>query len=291
MNRTRGALAALTLLGLAAATRAQPAVAVALPDGGVTFGAPFELWIERSWPRDHAPQPFDALSLLPLEADELGAELVEDGGRLVETRRFLASCWRVGEVELGPFVLRTRDGAGREHVARQETARLTVRSSLPEPPGPVEWPGDVRELRGDAPWLLTLLLAGVVTAALGGLAFRRRRLPAAAAPPPGPTAADLARAEIEALAAPDGRVEEIERFYVALAGIVRRYAEREFGIRALVRTSEELVAGVPRGGDPLRDCLQRCDLVKFAADAPGARQNAEARDRALRFVDGGGGPQ
>ena len=70
---------------------------------------------------------------------------------------------------------------------------------------------------------------------------------------------------------------------------MRRFAMRRLGVRAFMHTSEELIAVVPVGGAPLRQCLFACDLVKFAASRPEQPADRDARARALAFVDANDG--
>ncbi|MCR9247837.1 MAG: hypothetical protein NXI31_22645 [bacterium] len=259
------------------------AIRVSVP-GRVAFGTPFELVVERSWPPTHAAQPFDPLGLLPLGLEEVEAGAVIDEERLVETRRYRATAWQVGELELGPFTVRARLAAQPELMAEAPKVRLVVESVLADPPGEIEWPGDVRDRRAGSALPVILALAVVLLGA--GIAFQRRRSRRAAAAEPAvvePSSAEIAERELLALALPRSEA-AIEEFYIELAEIVRRHATREFGIAAVVRTSEELVAVVPVDGDPLRDCLFACDLVKFAVDRPATAAHERARQRALEFV-------
>jgi len=260
-------------------------VIVDTPDRGAVFGEPFELSVLRAWPRDHDPQPFDPAELAPLELREIEVSMVASGAELIERRRFEAVVFEAGEIVFAPYELRTRDPGGREHVAEFAVDALMVRSSLPEPPGGIEWPGDVRELQKARIW--PLVVAALALLGLSGLGLLRKLRPAVAPPvvPVGPTAAELARQEIDALELPGSDRERLEAYYLALAVVVRRFAKRRLGVRAFVFTSEELIAVVPVGGDPLQQCLFACDLVKFAAARPEQAADAEARARALAFVD------
>lgn len=256
----------------------------------VDFGTDFELVIERSWPRSHRPQPFDPLRLLPLSTAELETRVTPAGDRLVELRRYRAAMWRVGDFELGPFELRTKDADGQQWRSGSAPTPLTVRSVLPEPAGPIEWPGDVRDRARAAtwPWMVGLGLVAV-TVGIGYRRWRRTRPMPVPEGPPDPSPAELALAEIAALGVPGRGADaaNVEAFYFDLAAIVRRFATRAYGIDAIVHTTPELVAVVPRGGDPLHECLFACDLVKFAAERPGMVGHAAAREDARAFVSAG----
>ncbi len=84
---------------------------------------------------------------------------------------------------------------------------------------------------------------------------------------------------------------QIEPFYVALSGIVRRYLEGRFGLRAPERTTEEFIRDAlssKKLSDAHRDLvagfLEQSDLVKFARHAPGPSDMHNALDSAERLV-------
>ncbi|MGD9613097.1 MAG: hypothetical protein AB7V22_09380 [Kiritimatiellia bacterium] len=84
---------------------------------------------------------------------------------------------------------------------------------------------------------------------------------------------------------------QIEPFYVALSGIVRRYLEARFGLRAPERTTEEFIRDALTSrklSDAHRDLvagfLEQSDLVKFARHAPGPADMRNALDSAERLV-------
>ena len=84
---------------------------------------------------------------------------------------------------------------------------------------------------------------------------------------------------------------QIEPFYVALSGIVRRYLEGRFGLRAPERTTEEFIRDALTSrklSDAHRDLvagfLEQSDLVKFARHAPGQADMRNALDSAERLV-------
>jgi hypothetical protein len=248
---------------------------------GAVFGRPFELVVERAWPAAAAAQPFDEAPFHPLEVRLLDARVRLEGGLCVERRRYSAVALRSGEVAIGPFAVRSRGPDGQESGAGFAVPPLQLRSLLPEPPGDVEWPGDVR----DAPlparrWPYVAAMSAVLlVAALRWRTHRRR-----AAGPTAPAPAELARAALGALPVPDEGDAARQAFYAALAEIVRTCAGAAFAVRAEVRTSEELVARAARGALPLRRCLWACDLVKFAAGRPAAAERERAVAAAAEFV-------
>ena len=83
----------------------------------------------------------------------------------------------------------------------------------------------------------------------------------------------------------------IEPFYVVLSGIVRRYLEARFKLRAPERTTEEFIRDALSSrklSDAHRDLvagfLEQSDLVKFARHAPGQADMRNALDSAERLV-------
>ncbi len=82
-----------------------------------------------------------------------------------------------------------------------------------------------------------------------------------------------------------------EPFYVELSGIVRRYIEDRFGLRAPERTTEEFIRDALTSrelSDAHRDrvagFLEQSDLVKFARHAPGQADMRNAIESGERLV-------
>ncbi|MDR0993061.1 MAG: hypothetical protein LBN38_00625 [Verrucomicrobiota bacterium] len=101
-----------------------------------------------------------------------------------------------------------------------------------------------------------------------------------------------ALAALEALRA-KGWIEQLNigPFYVELSGIVRRYVEDRFQLRAPERTTEEFIHEAMQGGvlapgqrERLAAFLAQSDLVKFARHAPGRLDMTRALDTAVSFV-------
>ena len=92
--------------------------------------------------------------------------------------------------------------------------------------------------------------------------------------------------------APRGTPEEIDQFYVALSGIVRRYLEKRFEIRAPESTTEEFLDRATRSTvltaahkELLVGFLTKADLVKFAARIPSDLEIAESIRSAEQFLE------
>jgi hypothetical protein len=110
--------------------------------------------------------------------------------------------------------------------------------------------------------------------------------------PPRP-AHELAFEELDRLRAQNlVQAGELEKYYVGLSSIVRRYLENGFRLRAPEMTSEEFLAAAAE--DPrlvaahrrlLGEFLSQADLVKFARVIPTLRDSETAYEAARRFVD------
>jgi hypothetical protein len=150
----------------------------------------------------------------------------------------------------------------------------------PETPGPPVWS-----------WLLAggAALAAVAPFAarawFARLARRRRR-----------SAYEVARGELDALlygARPSrSDAAAVDRFYVALSGIVRRYLEGRFGLHSPEQTTPEFLDSLSRSPDLtrehqdlLREFLEGADLVKFAHWLPDESGMNSSVGLAQRFLE------
>jgi hypothetical protein len=103
----------------------------------------------------------------------------------------------------------------------------------------------------------------------------------------------VALAELDRLQHPElGDEERLEAFYIRLSAILRRYLGWRFGLRALMQTTEEFVAGVAgaeRVLAPYRpllgSLLASFDLVKFARYRPQHSEVEEALGRVREFIE------
>lgn len=138
------------------------------------------------------------------------------------------------------------------------------------------------------PWLVALLVAAAALGPFAWRAYGRRRARAAVR-----SAYEVARAELDGLlATPRPRGDDVDAYFVALSGIVRRYLEARFAVRSPELTTErflDVVSGSPELRDDhqalLRDFLRQCDLVKFAHIIPSEESIDQAIAAAVRFVD------
>jgi hypothetical protein len=226
------------------------------------------------------------------------AESSSEGGALVLRRHYDLEPESVGALTVPPFVIAVRDrqgGGDAVQEIRTDPVPITVTSVVPDgadytqpkdiaPPmslPPPAWP--------IALWALLGAVAAMVAAAL--LWRRRRRRTVAVRPQP---AHLLALAELDRLQQAEfGDAERFEAFYVRLSAILRRYLGWRFGLRALMQTTEEFVAGLSgaeRALTPHRTLLGTLlagfDLVKFARHRPQRSDMDEALRRVREFVEG-----
>lgn len=141
--------------------------------------------------------------------------------------------------------------------------------------------------------LILWLCMGIAAAALAIFALRRIRRRGKIAPAPPRSPQGIAYDELERLRAMNlvakGLVKE---YYVRISGIVRRYIERRFSLKAPDRTTEEFLAEAgasglldPRARTLVGDFLGQCDMVKFARYGPTAEESDGVYAAAKRFVD------
>jgi hypothetical protein len=135
----------------------------------------------------------------------------------------------------------------------------------------------------------TVLAVGLLGATFFYLLNRPRRQRVV---PPRP-AHEVALAALNRLRAQrfieEGRFEE---YYVQLSGIVRRYLEDRFHVRAPEMTTEEFLAAAANDGRLivahrrlLAEFLSQADLVKFARHLPTLKDSESAYEAARRFVE------
>jgi hypothetical protein len=238
----------------------------------VAPGEPFPLTVTRVWRKDLAPAAWSEKALAPLALRLEEEERRDDGARIEETRRYVAHAFSLGDVVVPPVKLAALPkGGGPERRVTAAGFRIRVKPALdPEDPGPPELPGEPPPSRGWVWWGSGALLAAVAAVLL--LALRRRPrgeapLPAAPAAPPVP---------------PHERALARLRAAEEAAEVLREYIAEAKGVRALEKTTEELLAAVP--SKALADVLMPCDLVKFAGRALNEPERAHVLASAEAFL-------
>lgn len=139
------------------------------------------------------------------------------------------------------------------------------------------------------PWVLVgLLVVAGVAAAVGFPMWSRWRQMARRR-----SAYEIARGRLEQLLRkPRPTAEKLDVFFVELSGIVRRYLEDRFELRAPELTTEEFLGSVSDSPDLtqdhqmlLREFLRQADLVKFAGVQPSGEDVEQSIGAARRFLE------
>jgi hypothetical protein len=238
--------------------------------------------------------------------------VVRDGGTITESagegwerttgRWTVTSLTVTNENGIGAGgVIRLLEGGEATAEAEMPFANLEVSSSLPpEAEGAEEIPlrpafGELLEWPRAPMWwvlwgALGLAAAGAAVWAAIWWARRPRAAPVVPAVPPDVAALAALAALRQKLDA--GECGGAEPFFVEVSGIVRRYLEGRFGLRAPRATTEEFIvmaAGEPRLGDKQKRAveafLEVSDRVKFARYEPGGAAMREALDVGERLVE------
>ncbi len=298
-------LAAISILIARGAFAADPArqadvpvtVRASVDHNQVTIGDPIRYTVEVSM----LP---DTEVLVPVLSGNLGEFTIsdfgegprrQDNGRVVSARWYTLTSFTAGDhvipapkVQYRPPGEASRDVEGNEVLvgvtsllAREKDA-ADIRDIKPPEAVPFDW----------RPYGIaagTVVAVGLLGAAFFYLFNRPRRQRVV---PPRP-AHEVALAGLNRLRTQrfieDGRFEE---YYVQLSGIVRRYLEDRFHVRAPEMTTEEFLMAAAQDGRLvvahrrlLAEFLSQADLVKFARHLPTLKDSESAYDAARRFVE------
>ena len=178
---------------------------------------------------------------------------------------------QVGELTIAPFVAKDDDQS-----ATTPEFVLTVGSVLEGADADVEAPAPLFPSPFRGWWWIGAGALGLVLllVAIWWLRRRRAQRPEPASTPLPPHVRAL-RELTRLRGAPRRTQAEVEVFYVDVSQVLRVYLEDGFGLRAPERTTEEFLPEVERSGvldatqrAHLRQFLEQCDLVKFAAMYP-----------------------
>jgi len=235
-------------------------------------GEPFPLTVTRVWKKDLVPAAWDQKSLAPLALRLEDETRRDDGTRVEEIYRYVAHAFSLRDVVVrGVKLSATPKDGGKERKVTATGFRIRVKPVLdPSDPGPPELPGAPPPSRAWMWWGSGALAAALLAALF--LALRRR--PHAAAPAP-------AAPEPPPVSPRDRALERLKGASVEeAADIVRAFVSETRKIRALEKTTEELLRELPRLGAVLRPA----DLVKFAAHEPTAAERDEVVAAATEFV-------
>ena len=277
---------------------------VAEPDQ-VLFGEPIRLSLRAVTPADHVVElpPLSAMKDVDVRAIAAPPPRENEAGELEWVEEYELSPWLAGEFEIPPLVMRygrkPADPNGLSALDLElssNTLRIDVQSTLETgdemntPRGVV---GALAPPPPARPWLWPTVIGGglLLVTLLGGAGWWLYRQ---VTKPPPPVPADVwALRALNALAAEGlvhvGRTRE---HYYGLSEIIRRYLEKQFGLAAPDMTTEEFLSYMAREAqrwpalsvDTLREFLQACDFVKYAAFEPDAETAEQALMTARDFV-------
>ena len=110
-------------------------------------------------------------------------------------------------------------------------------------------------------------------------------------PAPPPTAADIAREQLDAVAASGLAQSDPAEYYTRIAAITRSYLSERFGFAAYAMTRREMEREMRRTGIdrwPARvtaNLLEQCDAVEFALFEPATERRAHDLSAAYEIVD------
>jgi hypothetical protein len=322
-NRQRTCLAGvLALLLLVAGCREQPiaepnsvshtaergpfALTVEVTPAKTWVGDPVIIEVRVQTPEGYVVQFPGAEDLGELEVRSVGDVEVRPGveGGLVWRRTITAESLSSGVVELPSLVVKYAQEPAQadaepvfEHELATDPFQVEVRSALTTQDS-VLTPRDITGVltppkKPLSPWSWAAIIGGLLTASLGIAAFAAwlRRRAHRPAPPVLPEVWALrALSKLEAADLIDrGQAKE---FYYRLSEIVRLYIELKFGLAAPEMTTEEFLlalarnrGALPYDAERLRDFLQACDLVKYAALRPRTEDAGQALGTARAFID------
>jgi hypothetical protein len=196
------------------------------------------------------------------------------------------SFWKEGEEETGAHKIKTPE------------VTVTVKSLLPEDLEEAK----LNEIKPPVPfprsytlWIglglgSALVVAGIVVAVI----FIRRRRRVEDVWGQRVPAHEVAYEALQRLVAEDLiKKGQIKVFYQRLSGVLRRYIENRFGLRAPEQTTEEFLTGLEAARDfpenyksLLKTFLRHCDLVKFAEHQPQAEDIQKTFDSCKAFIKG-----
>ena len=235
--------------------------------------------------------------------DFVPRQVVDDRHRTVATQTYRLQPPASGPQAIPPILIEFVDRRSGQRLAPDdqdafelltERIEFEVESVLPEnataelkpPLGKLSPRAAVR--RRLWPWITAaaLILALVVPFVVRAWLFRRRAARRR-------SAYEVARQRLDRLLStsrPDP--DNLDAFYVELSGIVRRYLEDRFELRAPELTTEEFLEAVSDSRELsldhqwlLREFLRQADLVKFAGAVPANEEIERSLELATRFLE------
>ncbi|MBN1257962.1 MAG: hypothetical protein JXA52_09690 [Planctomycetes bacterium] len=224
----------------------------------------------------------------------LSSPKLQADGRVISSRSYELEPFLSGTYVIPPMqVTFWGKGQDKQHQLASEELSILVKSLLPADAEPA-----IREIAppGELPppgwWLYLLISIGAIIIIILVILAIRRKNKAIAEENARKTAQEIAYEELDALLAREllqqGRIKE---FYLGLSNILRHYIENRFALRAPERTTEEFLTELKsasrlevRHKDLLKEFLQHCDLVKFAALSPLDVEIQKTFDTCKQFI-------
>ncbi len=215
------------------------------------------------------------------------------GGAEVEERTYRLFPFRTGRLSLPVLSVKGRYH-GKEITASAGPLELQVESVLPARDKGVEEPGKSLAVPSSSPWAwIAAGAAGLLLVLFLAWRLRGRKGKAGVElPPPLPPHVDALRALARIRKLPRNTPDQVERVVVEASGVVRRYIEKRFGLRAPERTTEEFLAEAGASGrfgpeerGLLESFLFECDRAKFAGWTPPPEKQEALLDAAQAFVE------
>ena len=219
--------------------------------------------------------------------------LREDGRMECSLKAVLEPILVEGPLALGPVSVRFQSGG---RTAEIRTEEVPVQVAVPDAGYwenlDVDSSDSTGLLKASPGWLLpAAVIACLAVLAAAALFIKRRRRKEVPVPPPLPHV--VALAELQRIR--EARLVEkgdIMGFYDAVQGVLRRYIEARFSLRAPERTTEEFLeelkcmaeSPIGRSHGRLKALLGHCDLVRFAAHSPDAAEISSTFDECRSFV-------
>lgn len=263
-----------------------------------TIGTPFRYEVEVLAPQGTeviVEQPAESIG--GLDVVDFDTEPAEPApkGRVALRRWWKLVAWSPGSYALETPPVRFRLNGEELTEATPHEIRVEVPSVIAATAGEL----DIKDIKPPRalpvdrrPYYALVALAAVVF--LGFLVARRlgarRRRGPVVLPPPPHVVATAELAELSARRLPERGA--FKEYYSALSGIVRKYTESRFGLRAPEMTTEEFLVAAARDFQlavphrrMLGEFLAESDLVKFARHHPSTADSENAFRAARRYVD------
>jgi hypothetical protein len=207
--------------------------------------------------------------------------------------RYILEAYTTGKLSIPKLVIKYKEKADnlwRE--ASSDEQIIEVKSLLAQ----AKDMDDIRDIKGPitAPAVTAwFFFGGIALAALALYLSRLWKKNNAVSPAPARPAHEVALEQLEELRRRDligqGRIKE---YFIEVSGIVRRYLEDRFNLKAPDMTTEEFLIHLRDGSQLkaehktlLKDFLVACDLVKFAKYSPDQGEIALTFQFARNFVE------